>query len=111
MFMCIRKSVYATYDLVGQDVLHTLHRGPEYRRVSLSRTRSQVAVHTITELRSDLNLKVYSLPGTQLPTMVVKRKDEFSKAMRRCYEKHVTHHAVSTLLFIRQREFHFGNSF
>lgn len=34
--MYIRKSVNATYDLVGQDVLHTLHWGPEYRRVSLS---------------------------------------------------------------------------
>lgn len=35
VFMCIRKSVNATNDLVVQDVLLTLHWGPKHRRVSL----------------------------------------------------------------------------
>ena len=52
------------------------------------------------EIRCDLQLNVYSLSVTQLQAMVAKREDEISKAMRRCYEKHVTDSAVSTLLFI-----------
>lgn len=49
------------HDFIVQNVLHPCNRRPEYRRLSISRTRGYIAIHPITARSPKLNQKVVQI--------------------------------------------------